>query len=571
MARPPPDDVHSSWLGPEVQSSNLIRLEDEHRAFLRLWQGFMTARIMLALALLVLLAGAFSLGMPVDTWMIGLCLAYLAETVAMRLVTGRQGARRGAAFPWLGTLAVDLALIALLQLQPLGNVSFTPLFALPALMAAMLGNRRLTLATAGTALVLLLADAWRTATGAPQEQTSHVAQAALTGGGLLLIAFLTNQLATRLAREEEAARRNRQAAQLQRQVNALVIEGLADGVMVIGRDRQVSAANPAARELIGHAPAASGARFSLDDEPAWHPLATLADMTFAQGQAQHADLELLRPDGSRSLLQAHTQLVAVRTGSGSPCVMFLQDRRELEARIRTEKLAAMGRMSAAVAHEIRNPLAAITQANALLEEELRDDTQRRLSRMVGQNAQRLSQIVDEVLDVARVEHLGHGTGTTALELDVAVHQVCEDWLLQSGASQPVVVTLQAAGKWVVMAPDHLRRVLFNLLDNARRHAALRETVRVATSVHARGGLRLVVWSDGPPLEPGVQRHLFEPFFSSLSRSSGLGLYICRELCERHGAQIVHERLTLSLEAGPVDGNAFILTLRETRSPETSPP
>ena len=71
--------------------------------------------------------------------------------------------------------------------------------------------------------------------------------------------------------------------------------------------------------------------------------------------------------------------------------MFLQDLREMEARVRIEKLAAMGRMSAAVAHEIRNPLAAISQANALLEEDLHDAGQRQLTSMIAQNAQRLAQ------------------------------------------------------------------------------------------------------------------------------------------------------------------------------------
>ena len=92
-------------------------------------------------------------------------------------------------------------------------------------------------------------------------------------------------------------------------------------------------------------------------------------------------------------------------GAESLCVMFLQDLREMEARVRTEKLAAMGRMSAAVAHEIRNPLAAIAQANALLDEDLTDPAQKRLTLMVRQNAKRLARIVDEILNVARVEHL----------------------------------------------------------------------------------------------------------------------------------------------------------------------
>jgi two-component system sensor histidine kinase PilS (NtrC family) len=97
--------------------------------------------------------------------------------------------------------------------------------------------------------------------------------------------------------------------------------------------------------------------------------------------------------------------------------------------------------------------------------------------------------------------------------------------------------------------DHLRRVLVNLLDNALRYAGERpDSIRVSTR-NANGQASLHVWSDGAPLEPSVQRHLFEPFFSSESRSSGLGLFICRELCDRHGAVMGYER---------AEGNEFFV-------------
>ena len=108
--------------------------------------------------------------------------------------------------------------------------------------------------------------------------------------------------------------------------------------------------------------------------------------------------------------------------------------------------------------------------------------------------------------------------------------------------------------------EHLRRLLVNLLDNAARYASQREgAIQVITTLQRAGVQRaaLLVWSDGAPLEPAVQRHLFEPFFSSESRSSGLGLFLCRELCRRHGATIGYERRAL-VPGGP-EGNEFFVS------------
>ena len=97
--------------------------------------------------------------------------------------------------------------------------------------------------------------------------------------------------------------------------------------------------------------------------------------------------------------------------------------------------------------------------------------------------------------------------------------------------------------------------MINLLDNALRYASGSTlSLEVSTDRVASGRARLTVWSDGLPLEETVQVHLFEPFFSSESRSSGLGLYICRELCERYGAQIGYQRML----RGSIQGNEFFI-------------
>jgi two-component system, NtrC family, sensor histidine kinase PilS len=532
--------------------------------FIRLWRGFMTARVSLAMVLLAVLSTLFMLNGPalgITQWLLGLCAAYLAATLAVRIFTQPQPP--GSAFDpqWVSTIGVDLMAFATLQFFQAGNINYAPLFALPVLMAAVLGSRLLALGTAAGVTLLLLAEAWVMALQAPLEAAPRFLQAGLTGTGYFAVAVLINQLSARLAREEEAARQSRQAARVQAQVNELVIENLGDGVLVVDADARVRTANPAARRQLGEAAGPQSNPLMLTDQMAWHPLAELARRTFYTASSQRADVAIDDGVGSPRRVQVRTRLTAAQDDPAqSLCVMFLEDLRELEARLRTEKLAAMGRMSAAVAHEIRNPLAAIAQANALLDEDLTEPSQRQLSGMVRQNAQRLAQIVEEILDISRVQHQGPTAAPLQLLLDDSVTLACGDWAAQSGIGERLQLALAAPAVQVAFEADHLRRVLINLLDNAKRYASKQPgSIRVTTQRIGREST-LRVWSDGTPLESTVRQHLFEPFFSSESRSSGLGLYICRELCERHGAQIGYRRGSGPAGAGR-EGNEFFVAFR----------
>jgi two-component system, NtrC family, sensor histidine kinase PilS len=334
---------------------------------------------------------------------------------------------------------------------------------------------------------------------------------------------------------------------------------------VVGAQGQVHSANPAARRMLG---CSTDLRFlSLDANTAWRPLLELARRTLSEHAPQMAEVALAAAAGERQLVHVRTRFTPPDSlQSDSLCVMFLEDLREMEARLRTEKLAAMGRMSAAVAHEIRNPLAAITQANALLEEELTEPSQRQLSGMVQQNARRLSHIVEEILDLARVQQ--QLPAPAWLALDDSVGTVCREWGAQMQAAGRLQLVLDAGDARVAFEPEHLRRVLVNLLDNAVRYAGQAQDAICVTTRHDNAGAWLRVWSDGQPLEQSVQRHLFEPFFSSESRSSGLGLYICRELCERHGAFIGYRRAGAQ-EHGR-EGNEFFVRLRPQRGDTQGP-
>ena len=184
--------------------------------------------------------------------------------------------------------------------------------------------------------------------------------------------------------------------------------------------------------------------------------------------------------------------------------------------------------------------------------------------MVQQNAQRLARIVDDVLDVARARQQRVLPLGEQLALDPTVRTLAEDWVQHVAAPGRAAGARGAAAASVRFDAEHLRRILVNLLDNAARYAGERDgSIQVTTRRNAAGRASLQVWSDGAPLEPAVQRHLFEPFFSSESRSSGLGLFICRELCERHGA--THRlRARAPLPAAGREGNEFFVCVRLPR-------
>jgi len=527
-------------------------VESGQTAFLRLYRAFIAARAALSLALVVAMSLASVFGQR-PSWPVAImsavyavlaigmwALPHLRSPVAPRAMAQLRSPQ------WLATIGVDLVcFIALHVLAPSSGLNYVALLVLPVLMAGVLTPRRLALATTAAITLALLIVGW---INVAAEGTLALTQAALASAGFFVITLLASELAARLAREELTARGSLEMARQQAQLNRLVIEEMQDGVLVVDRRGRVRAANPAARRLLAPNGMSRPAPFQLRGVAAWDALVKTVERAFVEASWPEAGRDVMlqfEPGTTGSGTSQRTLRARVRfTRRREPqvieefCVLFLEDVRNMQARSRQEKLAAMGRVSAGIAHEIRNPLAAISQANALLSEDATDPAQRQLMRMIGDNVERLKRIVDDVMEVAPASAPDVGV----IDASALVAAMCDEWARASGVvlgdRSVLRVDIPAEPMGVRFDADHLRRVLVNLLDNALRHAS-----KAPGGIHLRLDSRhadqafLSVASDGPPITPDVEPHLFEPFFSTRSRGTGLGLYICRELCERYGATI----------------------------------
>lgn len=562
-----------SWFGPAVPRAAQHR-DSEQQEFGRLWQGFMTGRLVLGFVLMVLQGVLYATATSHSKSLVVISTAYFGSTLASWLWVKPRPLGGSFNRAWGALVGLDLLVFSVLQLVQGGNsINYTPLFALPILLASVLGSLRLALGTAAGVTVLLLGGSLWNYLYNTSDSTPYFVQAALSGLGYFMIALLANQLSSRLVSEGQRARLSQLAANVQRQVNELVIESLPDGILVVDDRGSVRAANPAARRLLGAPQGEHSVIFDLRDEAGWLPLLQLTRLCVSTGHNQKEDVTIRREGRGPHRVRAQTRLAAPLGHDGdSLCVLFLQDQRELEARMRTERLASMGRMSTAVAHEIRNPLAAIAQANALLDEDLEDPRLKRLTAMVGQNAKRLEKIVDDILNVSRVQSHDKAHAESELELSETIQQTCTDWAQQSANLQRLSTELSGPGPRVRFDAEHLRRVLVNLLDNASRYAGPQpEALQVSTAIQEAQSATISVWSNGAPMDQSVERHLFEPFFSSESRSSGLGLFICRELCEGHGASILYQRNVRSVCGVATEGNEFVITVARSNAQSPSAP
>ena len=389
----------------------------------------------------------------------------------------------------------------------------------------------------------------------PQETTAlELVTMFLNAATLLVVAIVAGGLGERYrATSQELETRQRDLRDLQA-FKDLIFQSVGTGLIALDRAHRITALNRAAEEItgvtavqaIGHEwPALIGAVVPLDSIE--------AAIDGNPRVSRRHETTLRRPDGSS--VPVRMTFSALRSGEGERLGLIsacedLSAIREMESRMRqADRLATLGRMAANIAHEIRNPLASLTGAIEVLTSPLTaDDARERLSQIVATESERLNHIIKNFLEYARPAPLS----ITAFDVAAAAEEVL--LLLEHRAGPGSLKVVRAFPPSVVWPVDaqQFRQVLWNLCLNAVE--AMPEGGELRVNADVRGDrLEVSVSDNGEGIAATDLSHVFEPFFSTKSEGTGLGLALVHRVVQEHGGEI-------DVQSTPGLGTTFTLTL-----------
>lgn len=542
------------------------------------WRTLMTfniTRVVIAMLLFALLAFNIKSGLSDSEhdiyWQT--CLGYL---VLATLFVGSAFYYRGRfILQLLVQITVDIVAISLLYAASGGTRSgLAILFLFPLAGGAVLLPLLWALFFASSVTIFLLAESGYQLFASASD--ASLSQSGLYGASFFASVFVINRLAARVINQEELASQRGQELRVQEAINRLVIADMGDGILVVERDSSVRISNPAAERMLRLSTVSAAARFRLVDRTALSPIAEAyfewLGKSGRERVAASSVFVVVRPDEDASLQGATTiwgwrRELSVRlklrfgtvkaVGSeGDRTVIFLQDVTEIENQAQQLKLASMGRLTASIAHEVRNPLSAISYAQSLLAEDASSPGDKRLLNIIGDNVARLNRMIEDILNLSRkAQVLGEPIALLPFVTDIA------DELRETHKIPVETVELLDIGMHSVrFDPLHLREVLMNLLSNAIRYASRKPgSVRLHLVENGKR-LELHVQDDGAAISPEVRAHLFEPFYTTSSKGTGLGLYLARELCLNNGAMLDYEYRMEKSELGQEEARGrFVVT------------
>ena len=357
-------------------------------------------------------------------------------------------------------------------------------------------------------------------------------QAGLLSTAYFAVAWLAHSMAKyAIASENLAALRGVDLANMA-ETNRLVIQDMPDGVLVVNERGRVRQYNPGVERLLGYA-------FSNTDNASLESCAPLlADRFAVWRQHQGRGHEVLRLPITNH--QVRVRFLPVQREGFGGAIIFLEDMQRVQAQAQQIKLAALGRLTANIAHEVRNPLSSISYATELLQEEKHDPAQTRLFQIIMDNAARLNNIVEDVLQLNRRDRVHSEDYNLAEKLPLYIEGLGHT----QGVSQEIFFIKVASTCVISFDRGHLDQVLWNLCRNALRYCSkLAGSIQLCAWRSSEGRTVLEILNDGPPVAPETIQQLFEPFFTMTAGGTGLGLYIARELCEANGATLEYRQPT----------------------------
>jgi two-component system, NtrC family, sensor histidine kinase PilS len=437
------------------------------------------------------------------------------------------------------SVCVDVLVIALLTYASGGMSSgLAALLVLPVGAASFLVRQRLALTFASlAALALLLQQAATTLHG--RGDTSDFAASGIVGALIFIVTLGVGPLARSLRESEERVRQREIDVANLAELNQFIVQHLRESILVVDENNAIRLINESAAKLLKGGAVAPGTPLGEISPRLLYLLETWRLHTY---DWQVSTLSLLSSDGG-SFVQPH--FVSLDSAkSGRPTLVFLEDTTLIAERVQQTKLAALGRLSASIAHEIRNPVGAMSHAAQLLAEAPSLTAQeQRLTAIIRSNGERVSNIIDNVLQLSRRD----STRPERIEINAWLREFLSEFRTTTQIDEQ---TLQFdTGREdidVRVDPTHLHQLLWNLCENALRYG---RTQQFPGPIEIRTGR--MIGTDRPYLEvldrgPGIEiadaERIFEPFFTSgqSQGGTGLGLFIARELAQTNRAILVYE-------------------------------
>ena len=366
-------------------------------------------------------------------------------------------------------------------------------------------------------------------------------QVGILGASLIATAIVTHRLIMRVRSGEQLIQQRERDIALLSSMNQEIIENMQAGVIVLNRNDQIRHINRAALEML-HLERHKSLSLHRDCPEIESALDSWRESTLQDTPP------VIYNTGVGNLQISFRQLQS----AGQPNTMiFLNDISSIQDSMQQAKLASLGHLTASIAHEIRNPLGAISYASELLNEseDLVEGDQRMLE-IINQHTLRINHIIEDILKISR----GSATTREPIELENWLPRFIDGYC-QSGLASPESFILQIESEQATTLFDagHLGQILTNLCNNARIHGDADKPVTIRVFVDDIRHLCIEVADQGPGLSPEARDRLFDPFYTTSHEGSGLGLYIVSQLCDLNNA-------TISARGNNNNGTSFIMRM-----------